>query len=318
MYKLEKFPIDYAMTQHNLGNAYTTLAEVEGKPDNCRLAIAALEETLKVFKLENFPVEYAITQNDLGNANRKLSDLEGRVEVKIENSRLAIAAYGKSLKILKLESFPVQYAAIMHNLGTAYCDLAGLEEKVENCRMAVAAYEEALKVRTVEALPMDYAMSQNALGVAYWTMALMEKDVHVKSENCRLAVTAFEQALKVYSLDKLPVDYAMAQNNRGLAYRTLAEVENRQDNCKRAIAAFRESLRVRMLETRPVDYAKTQESMGFACWSLAEVEDKAENCRLAMHAFSEALKVFTPRDFPERSGGVQSNLARLVDFCRHN
>jgi len=49
--------------------------------------------------------------------------------------------------------------------------------------------------------------------------------VENKAENCKKAIKAFEEALKVYTPERFPMDYAMTQNNLGNAYRTLAEVE---------------------------------------------------------------------------------------------
>ena len=81
------------MTQNNLGTAYSTLAEVEGKADNCRLAIAAYEQALTVYTHDRLPMQYAGTQNNLGNAYSTLAEVEG----KADNCRLAIAAYTSSV-----------------------------------------------------------------------------------------------------------------------------------------------------------------------------------------------------------------------------
>jgi tetratricopeptide (TPR) repeat protein len=56
--------MDYAMTQNNLGNAYTTLAQVEEKEENYKKAITAYEEALKVFTKEEFPeLNKSVAQN---------------------------------------------------------------------------------------------------------------------------------------------------------------------------------------------------------------------------------------------------------------
>ncbi len=60
----------------------------------------------------------------------------------------------------------------------------------------------------------------------------------------KTAIKAFQEALKVRTLDRFPMQYAMTQNNLGTAYRTLAEVENKAENCKKSIAAYEEALKV--------------------------------------------------------------------------
>ncbi len=62
---LEHFPMDYAMTQNNMGNAYGTLSEVEGKAENCRKGIQAYQEALKIFIENEFPEVYPRVLNNL-------------------------------------------------------------------------------------------------------------------------------------------------------------------------------------------------------------------------------------------------------------
>jgi len=60
----DAFPMQYAMTQNNLGNAYRTLAEVEEKAKNCRAAIDAYEEALKISFLHKLTeVAAAVARN---------------------------------------------------------------------------------------------------------------------------------------------------------------------------------------------------------------------------------------------------------------
>lgn len=60
----------------------------------------------------------------------------------------------------------------------------------------------------------------------------------------KVSIAAYEEALKVYTLDRFPKDYAMTQNNLGNAYQTLAEVEDKAENCKKSISAFEEALNI--------------------------------------------------------------------------
>lgn len=58
----------HATTQNNLGTVYSTLAEVEAKAENCRKAIRAYEEALKVFTREEFPEMYSLIDHNLRKA----------------------------------------------------------------------------------------------------------------------------------------------------------------------------------------------------------------------------------------------------------
>ena len=57
-----------------------------------------------------------------------------------------------------------------------------------------------MKVRTVDRFPQDYAMTQNNLGNAYGNLA----DVRDSEDNLKGAIRAYEEALKVRTVEKLP------------------------------------------------------------------------------------------------------------------
>jgi tetratricopeptide (TPR) repeat protein len=309
VYTLDRFPMDYGMTQNNLGVAYRTLGEVESKAENCRLAIGAYEQALKVRTLDRFPMDYGMTQNNLGVAYRTLAE----VEDKTENCKRAIQACEQALKVRTLDRFPIQYAATQNNVGIAYGTLSGVkvEAKGEHSKTAIEAFEQALRVYTLDRFPIQYAATQNNLGNAYRILA----EVEAKTQDCRRAIEAHEEALKVYTLDRFPMDYGMTQNNLGNAYSTLGQVESKAENCKLAIGAYEEALKVRTLDRFPMDYGMTQNNLGTAFWTLAEEADKAINCGKASVAFREALKVCTKDELPQDYEMVQNNLRNLRVFC---
>ena len=61
-------PLDWAMTQNNLGNALWTLGERESGTARLEEAVAAYRAALKEWTRERVPLDWATTQNNLGNA----------------------------------------------------------------------------------------------------------------------------------------------------------------------------------------------------------------------------------------------------------
>jgi hypothetical protein len=57
--------MDYGMTQNNLGTAYRTLGEVEEKAENCKKAIMAYQEALRVYNKQEYPQQYAGVSSNL-------------------------------------------------------------------------------------------------------------------------------------------------------------------------------------------------------------------------------------------------------------
>ncbi len=271
----ETEPLDYAMTQNNLGSAYWLLAQIEDREANLKRSVAAYEAALVYRTSEAAPLDYAGTQNNLGSTYRDLAQIEDRAG----NLRRAVAAYEAALVYYTAEAAPLNYAGTQNNLGLAYCDLAQIEDREANLKRAVAAYEAALVYYTAEAAPLDYAMTQNNLGIVYSDLAAIED----QEVNRKRAVAAYEAALVYRTAEAVPLDYAMTQNNLGIAYRDLAKIEDQAGNLKRAVAVYEAALVYRTAEAAPLAYADTQRNLGIiyedlgdlkqaiACWQEAEV-----------------------------------------------
>ncbi len=209
MYIEEQFPVDYAMIQNNIGNAYVTMAEVEDTAQNCKKSIKAYQNALKIYTEKQFPIQYVMTQNNIGNAYVRLAE----VEDKTQNCKKAIESYKNALKIRTVEQFPIKYAMTQNNIGAAYGRLAEVEDKAQNCKKAIGAHQNALKLYTEKQFPIQYASIQNNIGIAYRTLA----EVEDKAQNSRRAIEACQKALQISTEKQLPIQYAMTQNNIGNA-----------------------------------------------------------------------------------------------------
>jgi tetratricopeptide (TPR) repeat protein len=147
-----------------------------------------------------------------------------------------------------------------------------------------------------------WAATQNSLGILYGNYPLGDQ-----RENLRKATLACEGA-GLYLKNNDPEGYAKTQNNLGIAYSSLAGMEDRAENLRRAIAAFQEALHYYPPDAAPLYYAGTQNNLGAAYRNLAEVEDRAENLRRAIAAYQEALRFRTPEATPLQYAMTQNNL----------
>lgn len=110
--KFAKDTIIISKTQFNLGNTCMEIAEYKNIVNNCKKAIKAYQEALKVRTLEQFPMQYGMTQNNLGNAYRTLAE----VEDKAQNCKKAINAYKKALNVYTKELSIEIHKSIKYNL----------------------------------------------------------------------------------------------------------------------------------------------------------------------------------------------------------
>jgi tetratricopeptide (TPR) repeat protein len=76
------------------------------------------------------------------------------------------------------------------------------------------------------------------------------------------AVTAFREALKERTRERMPLQWAGTLHNLGAALRTLGAREPGIARLEEAVAAFREALKERTRERVPLQWAGTQHSLG--------------------------------------------------------
>ena len=81
-------------------------------------------------------------------------------------------------------------------------------------------------------------------------------------------MAAYREALKEWTRERVPLDWATTQNNLGNALRSLGERESGTARLEEAVAAYREALKERTRERVPLDWAGTQNNLGNALRSL--------------------------------------------------
>ena len=118
-----------------------------------------------------------------------------------------------------------------------------------------------------------------------------------RAANLRQAIACYEQALRIFTPEAAPFDYATTQNNLGAAYLRLP-VGDRAANLRQAIACYEQALRICTPEAAPLEYATTQDNLGDAYADLP-VGDRAANLRQAIACYEQALRFHTPEAAPD-------------------
>ncbi|HYM13767.1 MAG TPA: tetratricopeptide repeat protein [Bryobacterales bacterium] len=121
-------PLQWAMTQNNLGNALARLGERESGTGRLEEAAAAYREALKEWTCERLPLQWATTQNNLGNALTRLGGREGGTE-RLEE---AVAAYVRALEVFTPDNAPNYQSAALSGLTLARKLLAARRPNSDN------------------------------------------------------------------------------------------------------------------------------------------------------------------------------------------
>ena len=246
-YTRERVPLDWAVAQNSLGIALVVLGDIGNDTEHLDRAIAAYNEALKEFTRERAPYDWARTQNNLGNALLALDERESDTE----HLTLAVVAYNEALKELTRERAPLEWATTQNNLGNALQTLGERESSTEHLKQAVAAYNEVLKEFIREHVPLYWAATQNNLGAVLATLGELEVTLGEResgTERLKQAVVAYNEVLKEYTHDRMPLDWARTQNNLGNVLATLSKWEIGTEHLEQAVAAYNAALEVFSLD----------------------------------------------------------------------
>jgi tetratricopeptide (TPR) repeat protein len=177
---------------------------------------------------------------------------------------------------------------------------------VEALQHAHSCYQEALPVLNEKGAPAEGAEAQMNLGLVLQALA--------GAGRARVtdAIQAYHRALRVFSCDAYPQEYAILHNNLAIAYLSIPMTDERAKMREAlAVQSFEEVLRVVSLVDHPAEYAMIQNNLGNALQYAASGHPLENNLR-ALTAYDEALKVRNARDTPVEYANTLANKANVL------
>ncbi len=229
-------PLDWAVTQNNLGLALQGLGEWESGTERLEQAAEAYRLALEERTRDRVPLKWAATQNNLGVALAIIGERERNTK----RLKEAVAAYRLALEERTRDRVPLEWAMTQNNLGNALLALGERERSTKRLKEAAEAYRLALEERTRDRVPLKWAGTQNNLGEVL--RALGEREPG--TERLEQAVAALRLALEERTRDRVPLKWATTQNNLGNALRAIGERESGTERIEEAVTAYRLALEV--------------------------------------------------------------------------
>ena len=104
------------------------------------------------------------------------------------------------------------------------------------------------------------------------------------------AEEAYRAALEELTRERVPLDWAMTQNNLGNALLTLGRRKSETEQLEQAEEAYRTALEEYTRERVPLNWAMTQNNLGFVLFTLGEFESDTERLEQAVEAYRAALE----------------------------
>jgi len=126
------------------------------------------------------------------------------------------------------------------------------------------------------------------------------------------AIERRKRLLELLPRERLPLDWARAQNNLGWALDRLGERESGTAKLEEAVVAFREALKEYTRERAPLEWARTQIGVGAVLSSLGRREGGTAKLEEAVVAYREALKEATREREPLLWAVAQNRLGNAL------
>ncbi|MEZ6047624.1 MAG: tetratricopeptide repeat protein [Planctomycetaceae bacterium] len=126
---------------------------------------------------------------------------------------------------------------------------------------------------------------QNSIGIVYRSLALTEPDFSLKQ-----AITAYQSALTIFTQLRYPAEWAMVQNNLGIACFTHIE-ERSTDETNLAFISFNAALHIHTRTDYPDDWARIHHNLGTLYQSQQKPVNQVDFCKKAIEHYTRALTI---------------------------
>jgi tetratricopeptide (TPR) repeat protein len=167
-------------------------------------------------------------------------------------------------------------------------------------------YEEALPILKELASAVEVAETQMNMGL------VLQSLVQFNLARIGDSIQAYHEALRVFTWEDYPQEYAILYNNIAIAYLSMPLASEREYLRQGlAVQSFEVALKHIQLIDHPREYAMLQNNLGNALQYLASSHPLENNLR-AIAAYDEALKVRNPKDTPLEYANTISNKANAL------
>lgn len=220
-----------------------------------------------------------------------------------QDLRHAIGLFDRAYQMCGLEYVLLKARAKVGKAGALQMIPDGDSQMLQEAR---ADYEEALPILQQFATAEEVAAAQMNLGLVL--QSLVPENLARISDSIHL----YHQALRVFTWEKYPQEYAILYNNIAIAYLSMAMSSERESLRQGlAIQSFETALKHINIIDHPREYAMLQNNLGNALQYLVSSYPVENNLR-AVLAYNEALKVRNPQNTPLEYANTISNKANVL------
>lgn len=244
-----KFSKEHVGIQIGLGAAYRLLAHYKNRLANLKSSIRALETAFNTLDAAKYPREFLQVLCELGFTHSYSVDYtEPRYHL------TKAAEFFKDALKLASSQVPCDITKIKYEYANVLMKLADYNQASQNLREAIDLFEALREYYQENCSIEDRVLLLNQLALCY--QKLSEVLLTHKKDNLLRAINILEETLNGLDPKENRLDYAMTQNNLGIAYSSLAKISNRDTNLQKARCMFEQAFAVYTPDTHPEEHRK--------------------------------------------------------------
>lgn len=282
-------PRFWAMAQRGVGLAYDALGNL-GDLEAFGKAASAYEDALISVNAETNPKEWIELHIFQARSLHK-SKVEDNLSDSIRILTFTLSSFEKA-------EHPALWADANYELGMAqlaHSDHGG----IRGIDSAILALQDASLAYSGTGLLLSFAIANQNLGVAYERKANRSNSSYFPA-----AADAYKRSLTIYSKEKHPEKWALAQASLGNALRNMGEISGDISVLRKASEAYQLALEIYSKETTPREWGDAWNNLGSTYVAIGD----RKSLESALKAYALALQVRTPDSFPDEWSSTQLNL----------
>jgi uncharacterized caspase-like protein len=296
------------------GNALQALGNSEPDTATLERAIVVYREAIDALDRSASPTDWATLQNNAGNVLAMIARRQGnpaKLGEAADAYRLALEEFTKTGPL-------TSWLFAMNNLAKALLERAELEAGVERLNEAAGLFEQALARASRQDQPLQWAIMQNNYANVLQTLGMRTADPAEATRYHQAAATAYSNALLEWTPERAASHRAIAQNNLGNVYQSLAyrDLPNAAAHLTAAEDAQSEALSVTSRAEQPLQWAAFAFNRGRTHHMLGDFSPTEagaiDNYRRSADDFRAALTEMTFDRVPLQWGGAQMSLGNVL------
>lgn len=255
------------------------------------------DQALEAIATEDITTEEKVEmlmQIAMGLQNKPKSPIQLHNAVTLYDKALELCPPGEALHIARINARKATALQAIPDDGS---------DHLERARIAL---ESAIPDLGKHGIPEEHAEAEMNLGLVIQSLCGFNQAL------IQDAINAYQRALKVFTRDAFPAEFAIIHNNLATAFLSM---QTNSDTGKMrealAVQSFQEALSVVSMTDQPTEYAMLQNNLGNALQSVRSGHSVENNLR-ALDAYDEALRVRTLADTPLEYANTICNKANCI------